>query len=52
MLVFQRTIILTGISNRIEYLIDGPPMTQVSACEGDAASGEVCYYCYYYCNDL
>ena len=30
-----------GVSNRIEYLIDGEPLKQVSACEKDAESGQV-----------
>ena len=34
-------IYVGGVANRIEYLIDGKPLTQVSACEKDAASGEV-----------
>jgi class 3 adenylate cyclase len=30
-----------GVNNRVEYLIDGEPLKQVSACEKDAESGEV-----------
>jgi class 3 adenylate cyclase len=34
-------IYVGGVNNRIEYLIDGEPLKQVSACEKDAESGEV-----------
>jgi class 3 adenylate cyclase/tetratricopeptide (TPR) repeat protein len=34
-------IYVGGVNNRMEYLIDGKPLKEVSACEKDANSGEV-----------